>query len=140
MCREHTLTEAIDHHHVDSIPTMRRSIRCEGCEATVSTRVASSHLETCVKYLRRRILEGRLDRLNVTEAYETMASVNQSLRARNYQLQEQVRIMMTPYEPVSPPGPPGGLHQSHPPPHPPPLLGPYVAATPVGVGGGLLHP
>lgn len=143
LCREKTLGEEVDYVYVRLVQKMARSIRCDGCEKTVSTRVASNHLETCPAYLKRRIIEGRLDRLHLTHAYESMAGINQQLRARTFQLSEQVRIMFEPpqYMAPPPPPPPHVLRQHQPPlpPLPPPPPPPPHPSPPVMGPGALLE-
>jgi hypothetical protein len=90
LCREHTLTEDIDREYVLEVKRMKRSITCEGCAKVVSTRLAVSHLEACPLYLRRRVLETRLDKLRIDHAYNEMAGVNQQLRMQNFAMNQQI--------------------------------------------------
>lgn len=117
-CRETTLGRVADLSYIEEVTKMRRSIKCEGCSKTVSTRLAKEHFGTCPDYLRQRIMEGRVDRMNLSTAYRDMCSVNQGLRARNFQLEEQVQMIFNSFQPMPPPPPPG-LPPAHAPAPPP---------------------
>lgn len=93
LCREKTLLDVVDSAYVADVIAMKRSIRCEGCNKNVSTRTAKDHLECCPLYLRRRLLETRLEKLRMDAAYNSMAGVNQQLRIHNYHMQEQIRVV-----------------------------------------------
>ena len=140
-CRERTLGETADLAYISEVIRKKRSIRCEGCFKTVSTRLARDHFATCGDYLRGRILDGRIDRRNIANAYRDMCSVNQGLRARNFQLQEQISVIFNSMGPYVPPPPP-------PPMPPPPQLPQEALTVRIAVSAGeaagsehrLLHP
>lgn len=132
-CRERTLGTTIDPAYVTEVQTMARSVRCEGCNKSVSTRTAREHFATCPDYLRGRILEGRVDRMKLASAYRDTSAVNQDLRARNYQLQEQIQMFFNSMAPA-PPHPPQHSYEPRSPPGPPPQ-GPPPPVGPVRIYG-----
>lgn len=129
-CRERTLCTFADIDYVEQVRKMARSLKCEGCKRTVSTRLAREHFASCPEYLRGRILNGREDRVNILGSYHTTCSVNQELRARNFQLQEQLRQFMTVFHEPPPLSPPPIPPPPHEPPQDPPRLPPSLVPPP----------